>query len=286
MAKQKPVTKARVHAVSVEQKQTLRSLHRRRAWWFAALTSGLLLIQIAYNIHSNGQPRILGYATSMSTPALLKETNAYRARSNLPALRESSTLDRAAQTKADTMIAQNYWSHVAPDGTTPWYYFQKLGYNYSVAGENLAYGFATSEQVVTAWMNSAEHRANVLGNYQDVGFGFSNGDNYQHGKNTVVVAFYGLPAGQSPLPATNAPTSSQHVNGATSIVEGSAPWATYASIALIGATILGFIATHLETLRIGWHNARRYAILHPIVDAAVLLGLTLIILQAADGFIR
>ena len=294
MAKQKPVTKTRVRTASAEHTQTFRSLHRRRAWWFAVLTSGLVLIQFAYNIHSNGQPRVLGYATSMSTQDLLKDTNDYRARSNLPALHENSTLDRAAQAKADNMIAQNYWSHVAPDGTTPWYYFQKAGYNYSVAGENLAYGFTTSEQVITAWMNSAEHRDNVLGDYQDVGFGFSNGDNYQRGKNTVVVAFYGLPSSQTPVvsqsstpsTATNTPANSQHVNGATSIMEGSAPWATYASIALIGATVLGFIVTHLETLRIGWHNARRYALLHPAIDAAVLLGLTLVVLQAAGGFIR
>ena len=275
-----------------ERAQALKSLHRRRAWWFMVLTSGLVLIQFAYNIHSDGKTRVLGYATSMSTTVLLKETNDYRTRSNLSALHENAALDRAAQSKADSMIAKDYWSHVAPDGTTPWYYIQKAGYNYSVAGENLAYGFATSEQVVTAWMNSAEHRDNVLGNYQDVGFGFSNGDNYQHGKNTVVVAMYGLPSSQQPAPnqkstpTTNAPASSQHVNGATSVVSGSAPWATYASIALIGATVLGFLVTHLETLRLGWHNARKYAVLHPAVDAAILLGLTLIVLQAAGGFIR
>jgi uncharacterized protein YkwD len=296
MAKQKPVTKTRVHAKSVEHKQTLRALHRRRAWWFTVLTSGLVLIQFAYNLHSDGQPRVLGYATSMNAAALLKDTNDYRSRSNLSTLHENDALDRAAQAKADNMIAQDYWSHVSPDGTTPWYYFQKVGYNYSVAGENLAYGFATSDQVVTAWMNSQEHRDNVLGNYQDVGFGFANGNNYQHGKNTVVVAMYGLPSDQSPAgvvthnaaptATTNASSIEQHVNGATSIVNGNAPWATYASIALLGATILGFLVTHMETLKLGWHNARKYAIVHPAVDAAVLVVLALVVVQAAGGFIR
>ncbi len=295
MAKQKLVIKPRFRAQSAEQKQALRTLHRRRAWWFTVLTTGLLIIQFAYNLHSDGNTRVLGYATTMSAETFLKDTNDYRSRSSLPALHENNALDRAAQAKADSMIAGDYWSHVAPDGTTPWYYFLKVGYNYSVAGENLAYGFTTSDQVVTAWMNSAEHRDNVLGNYQDVGFGFANGDNYQHGKNTVVVALYGLPNSQKLTGATaqgNSPTSTntaataQRVNGATSIINGSAPWATYASLALLGASILGFLVTHLETLRLGWRNARRYAALHPAVDAAILLCLVLVVVQAAGGFIR
>lgn len=265
----------------------MKSLHRRRAWWFAVLTSGLVLIQFAYNLHSDGRPRVLGYATNMSTETLLKDTNDYRSRSSLSALHENDALDRAAQAKADQMVTQDYWSHVAPDGTTPWYYFQKVGYSYSAAGENLAYGFATPDQIITAWMNSAEHRDNVLGNYQDVGFGFATGDHYQHGKNTVVVAMYGLPSSQKQLAATtSAASGTQYVNGATTIVNGSAPWASYASVALLGATILGFLVTHLETLKLGWHNAKRYAILHPAVDAAVLLCLALVIVQSAGGFIR
>jgi hypothetical protein len=293
MAKQKPVTKKRVTLRTAEHKQVARDLHRRRAWWFTALTAGLLLIQVAYNFHSDGQPRVLGYATSMNADILLRDSNDYRSRSNLPALHTNDALTRAAQAKADNMVSENYWSHVAPDGTTPWYYFQKVGYSYSVAGENLAYGFSTSDQVVTAWMNSQEHRDNILGNYQDVGFGIANGQDYQHGKNTVIVAFYGTPstnaAGtvQNSIPATtNTASSSQHVSGATSIVSGNAPWATYASLALIGASILGFLVTHLETLKLGWHNAKKYAILHPAVDAAVLLCLVLVVVQAAGGFIR
>lgn len=276
-------------------KQARKALHKRRAGWFAVLAAGLLLIQFAYNLHSNGQPQVLGYATSMSSGILLRDTNDYRDRSDLPELKLNQDLSRAAQAKAESMVAQNYWSHVAPDGTTPWYYFQKVNYSYSVAGENLAYGFSTSDQVVTAWMNSVEHRHNILGNYQDMGFGIANSENYQGGKNTVIVAFYGLPSDQKPVIGTttpalsvdaNLPSTAQYVNGATSIIGGNAPWATYASLALIGATIIGFLVTHMETLRLGWHNARKYAAIHPAVDAAVLLGFALIIVQAAGGFIR
>jgi len=63
-----------------------------------------------YNIHSNGQTRVLGYATSVSTETLLNDTNDYAAVPTYLRLHESNALDRAAQAKADQMIAQNYWS--------------------------------------------------------------------------------------------------------------------------------------------------------------------------------
>lgn len=293
MAKQKPVlTRA---TDTAPHKLARKSLHKRRAKWFALLSVGLLVIQLAYNFHGNGQPQVLGYATSVTGKTLLEHTNNYRQKADLPALQGNDQLARAAQAKAEDMIKQNYWSHTAPDGTTPWQYVKKTGYDYSVAGENLAYGFATSDQTITAWMNSVEHRDNVLGNYQDVGFGIASGEQYQNGKNTVIVAMYGLPSSQKPVVGTTAsalttsahmPASGTYINGVTSIVSGNAPWATYASLALIGATVLGFLVTHMETLRLGWHNARRYAVLHPVVDAAVLLGIAIIIVQAAGGFIQ
>ncbi len=274
-------------------------LHRRRLWWFTVLSVGLIIIQFAYNIHSVGRPQILGYATSLNTEELLKETNDYRARNNLPPLKLSDNLDRGAQAKAENMVANNYWSHVAPDGTTPWYFFQKVGYQYMNAGENLAYGFSTSDQVVTAWMNSLEHRQNILGKYQDVGFGYANGAHYQNGNNTVIVAFYGQPDSTQPLvtvtgnspaqpPAAtvHAAQDSKQVSGVGVIAQGNAPWAAYASLALIGASLLGFIVTHLELLRLGWHKTRRYAAMHPAVDAAVLLVLVILVVQAAGGFIQ
>jgi hypothetical protein len=99
------------------------------------------------------------------------------------------------------MIARNYWSHNTPDGTEPWWFFTQAGYSYTNAGENLAYGFSDSASTVDAWMNSAGHRANILGSYTEVGFGVASGANYQGGENTVVVAHYATPAAPPPPPA-------------------------------------------------------------------------------------
>jgi hypothetical protein len=92
------------------------------------------------------------------------------------------------------MIDNDYWAHIAPDGTTPWSFIDDAGYVYIKAGENLAYGFATSSGTVDGWMNSPGHRANILDEeFEEVGFGILDGPNFQDDENTVVVAIYATP---------------------------------------------------------------------------------------------
>jgi len=107
------------------------------------------------------------------------------------------------------MVAQDYWAHDNPEGKTPWAFILAAGYNYETAGENLAYGFDTSEDTLTAWMNSPEHRANILNTtYTDVGFGIANSANFQGtGPETIVVAEYASPAVAAATPVTSTPTS-------------------------------------------------------------------------------
>ncbi len=143
----------------------------------------------------------LSYATEMSISSLLSATNSQRAANGASGLSISSRLNGAAQAKANDMIARNYWSHTTPDGQEPWVFIDNAGYQYTKAGENLAYGFATSSAAVDGWMNSPSHRENLLDSaFSDVGFGFANGSSYNgDGEETVVVAMYGAP---HVLPAT------------------------------------------------------------------------------------
>lgn len=188
-------------------KHHIRRLHIERALWFSVLTVGLLIIQVAYHFQAaTARPMgwVLPYTTSVSREQLLSDTNAARAANGKPALTLNAKLNNGAQAKAEDMAAKNYWSHNAPDGTEPWAFFTQAGYIYKHAGENLAYGFKDGSQIVPAWMNSAGHRANILGEYQEVGFGMKQSANYQGFANTVVVAFYGTPFANSP-PAASSP---------------------------------------------------------------------------------
>ncbi len=158
---------------------------------------GLLLTSIGFQVVTNLSQtgKVLPYATNISVSGLQSSQNNQRSANGLAPLSLNSQLASAAQAKANDMIARNYWSHNTPEGNTPWTFISAAGYSYTKAGENLAYGYLTSDGVVNGWMNSAGHRANVLdANYKDVGFGVANGASYQGGENTVVVAMYGQAA--------------------------------------------------------------------------------------------
>ncbi len=157
------------------------------------------------------QQAVLGYATNTSISGLVEETNVQRTGSGLSALAINSKLNQAAQAKAEDMAARNYWSHNTPEGNPPWVFFSGAGYEYKAAGENLAYGFDTSNTTIVAWMNSPGHRANIMNtSYTEVGFGIANVENYQDtGPQTVVVAMYGSPQVASATAATPAAAKPQ-----------------------------------------------------------------------------
>lgn len=153
------------------------------------LFAGLIVIQ---GIHKQ-YPAVLGDSTSITTAQLLEYTNLEREANGLPPLTLNPELTHAAQLKAKDMFAKDYWAHVSPDGTTPWVWIRDSGYNYLYAGENLARGFDSSQDVVTAWMNSPEHRANLLSpNYTDIGFAVQTGT-LTGTETTLVVQEFGSP---------------------------------------------------------------------------------------------
>ncbi len=110
-------------------------------------------------------------------PSVLSElTNEKRLNTNLPPLSESDLLNQAAKLKAEDMASKGYFAHTSPEGKTPWYWIQAVGYNYTYAGENLAVNFVDSEDVTEAWMNSPTHRSNIVhGAYSEVGTGVATG---------------------------------------------------------------------------------------------------------------
>lgn len=152
---------------------------------------------------------VLAYATNTTHAGLLSATNAQRSANGVGTLTLNSTLNSAAQTKANDMVARDYWSHQTPDGLQPWVFITNTGYQYLAAGENLAYGFSNSNATVTGWMNSPSHKANLLStNYTEVGFGMANSENFVgNGQQTVVVAMYAKPQVATPAPTPVAPVT-------------------------------------------------------------------------------
>ena len=102
---------------------------------------------------------------------IIDATNAQRIQAGLPPLKTNTMLNASAKIKSDDMLAQQYFEHVSPTGKNVANLGRAAGYQYIVLGENLALGnFTDANDLLTAWMNSPGHRANILNkNYQDIG---------------------------------------------------------------------------------------------------------------------
>ena len=188
------------------------------------LLIGGLFLNVWQPLQSN-RTATLAYATEMSRGGLLSGTNSQRSSNGQSGLSLNGQLNAAAQAKAQDMVNRDYWSHNTPDGQQPWIFIDAQGYNYQKAGENLAYGFSTSNETIIGWMNSPSHRANLLDSaFTEVGFGFANSANFVGtGEETVVVAMYANPVNQpapAPAPApTPAPTPTSQPQTMPSTVE-------------------------------------------------------------------
>ncbi|MGN7477418.1 CAP domain-containing protein [Solibacillus silvestris] len=100
-------------------------------------------------------------------------TNAERAKNGLQALQIDRAVMAAAREKSQDMKSHNYFSHTSPTFGSPFDRLKALGISYKSAGENIAKGQKTPEQVVEAWMNSAGHRANILNkDFTHIGVGY------------------------------------------------------------------------------------------------------------------
>lgn len=103
------------------------------------------------------------------TESVVAQCNAVRNANGVLPLSESETLSKAAAQRAKEAATQR--SHIRPDGTQ--YYTTVTAALNPYVGENLAGGSYTSETVVTAWMNSAGHRENILDNrFHYIGVGY------------------------------------------------------------------------------------------------------------------
>jgi uncharacterized YkwD family protein len=106
-------------------------------------------------------------------------TNQQRTKNGLPALKTDTQLSGVAQKKAMDMQQNHYFSHTSPTYGSPFDMMRDFGVTYKSAGENIAQGQRTPQEVVTAWMNSEGHRKNILSaNFTHIGVGFE-----QTGKN-------------------------------------------------------------------------------------------------------
>lgn len=277
--------------------KTVHIFHLSRLLLFSLLAVALLVARSDSGnaLRLTYDKNVLSYASNMTIADLLSATNVSRSENGLQPLSLNSKLNTSAQLKANDMVAKNYWSHIAPDGTQPWYWFQEAGYTYSVAGENLAYGFNTGAETNVAWMNSASHKANILGDYEDIGFGIASSANYQGGSNTIVVAHYGKARAAEALATQVTPESgtlsstaaADTANESTTVFQllqqGQATTIALVGIGLVAIAAAGFGLAHRAFMKHALREGKQFVAHHPLVDAVAVCTTLGIILTTSVG---
>jgi len=152
------------------------------------------------------------FYADITKTSLVELTNKERIKNNLPALNQNPLLDAAAYMKATDMANNGYFSHNSPAGMNPWYWFDRSGYNYKYAGENLAIGFLESNEVNDAWIASPTHKANIVnGKYKDIGIAILK-TNFHGNPATIVVQLFGSRQVKAAVQPTAATVAAPNAN--------------------------------------------------------------------------
>lgn len=139
-------------------------------------------ISIGVIVSENGAYSYSGAFGSSDESALSSEefvdevirlVNEERRAAGLDPLDKSESLCDSAQLRAEEI--SGYFSHTRPDGTSC---FTAITASYGYAGENIAMGQRTPDEVMECWMNSTGHKKNILGkNFKKIGVGYDSSSN-------------------------------------------------------------------------------------------------------------
>ncbi|WP_443112439.1 SafA/ExsA family spore coat assembly protein [Dehalobacter sp. DCM] len=103
---------------------------------------------------------------------VIRLCNIERQKNGLKPLVENWELSRVARIKSQDMAQKNYFSHTSPTYGSPFTMLTNFGITYRSAGENIAKGQRSAQEVVKSWMASAGHRQNILNpNFTEIGVG-------------------------------------------------------------------------------------------------------------------
>lgn len=159
------------------------------SFWFIAQRYGLdyqelmilnpsvdpMNMQIGSNIRLKSSQASTGEA-GLFESQVADLVNQERTKAGLKPLTLRADLSKVAETKSQDMQTKGYFSHTSPTYGSPFDMLKQFGVTYRTAGENIAKGQRTPQEVMTSWMNSSGHRANILNNqYDSIGVGYHNG---------------------------------------------------------------------------------------------------------------
>jgi uncharacterized protein YkwD len=117
-------------------------------------------------------PPATGVCGNAFESEVFKLVNQERAKNGMQAFECGPIGIKVAHDYSQLMCDTGHFDHTGPDGSSPFERMQKGGINFQTAGENIAAGQATPEEVMQSWMSSSGHRANILGDFKYIGIGY------------------------------------------------------------------------------------------------------------------
>lgn len=232
--------------------------HKAKILWNQSLLIlvGLYLMGLSFiDITIGLKPGVLGYASQIDPKKIIELTNNQRLNANVGIVKENSLLNAAAAAKVNDMFENNYWAHVSPKGTEPWYFISSAGYKYQHAGENLARDFSNPKDVISAWMASPTHKKNLVdGRYKDIGVAVKDG--YINGiETTIVVQMFGTTPTKNNLGKIAADSITVDTAFAS---EKQAPSSGLSPLNLSKVWSMSFVILILAVLSMDWVFVLRY----------------------------
>ncbi|MDP2587023.1 MAG: CAP domain-containing protein [Candidatus Komeilibacteria bacterium] len=162
-------------------------LHHKRLVLYGSLFVAIKVIVVIFVLVLPMQAFLLPDVLLAQQRLIVALTNDLRQQKGLLQLAVENKLNISAQAKAQDMAAGQYFSHARLDGKTAMDWIEEAGYAYKVAGENLAMGFPSAEEVVNAWIKSPTHYSNLIDpDYKVIGVGLEGG--LYDGQETVYLA--------------------------------------------------------------------------------------------------
>ena len=104
---------------------------------------------------------VTGPVVDPSLQVLEDLVNDHRAAVGCQPLTWISEMARVAQEHSEDMARRNFFDHTNPDGLTPFDRMERAGLTATRAAENIAWGYASPQDVLQGWLDSPGHRANI-----------------------------------------------------------------------------------------------------------------------------
>lgn len=166
-------------------------LHTKRAVLYSGVAIAMKAIVVMSVLLVPAQVYVMPDVLAVQEQEIISRTNALRQNTGL--LNQSTRLMTSARLKAGDMADHELFSHTASNGLGLEYFLRQVGYQYDVAGENLAMGYSTVDEVISAWQESPTHRANLLDrSYEQIGVSVVGGV-YQGVPTTYIAQHFGTP---------------------------------------------------------------------------------------------